>query len=116
MKKFKKAKIIRLNDNMLAENNPIVSIDLEYENGAQQGAGGYTGGFYSSFLKNIMTILEIEEKSQIEEQEILACTEWDRLLALGDQLGNHWINLRNPREIIDGDIIEYLEKQEDLER
>lgn len=117
MKRLEKAKIIQLHDNMLSKDNPIVSVDIEYENtSAVQGTYGYTGNFYTNFLKNIMTILEIEEKNQMLEQEVLACTEMDRLLALGNKAGNQWINLKNPKEIINGDIIEYLEKIEGLER
>lgn len=101
---------------MFAKDNPIVSIVLEYENRSQQGTHGYTGRFYTNFLKNMITILEIEEKNQMLEQEVLACTKYDRLLALGNKVGNQWIDLRNPIEIVNGNIIEYLEKQEDLER
>ena len=117
MRKIEKATITSLNDNTYAnKDDHIVSISLEYENDDIQGTPGYRGNFYNSFITNIMTILDVQEKNQIVGKSILVCTDVDRLLALGNQSGNEWIDLKKVNEIIKGDIIQYFEKQENLER
>ena len=117
MKVIEKATITKLNDNTFADKDDhVISIYLNYEDNSSQGTPGYRGNAYNSFITNIMAILNVEEKNQILGKHVLACTDFNRLFALGNQLGNEWIDLRNPSEIIKGDIIQYFEKQEDLER
>lgn len=116
MKKKERAVIVKLNDNTYRdENDPIVSVDLKYEDGSGQGTKGYRGNSYNNFMKNMMNVLEIEEKNQMIGKPVLACTEMDRLLAIGNQLGNKWIDLKKVSELIEGDIISYLEEKERIE-
>ncbi len=85
--KIEKATIYKLNDNTFAnENDSIISISLKYEDSSVQNTPGYRdtdrGNAYTNFIKNIMTLLNIEEKKQIIGKNISACTQIDRLLAI----------------------------------
>lgn len=116
MKNIEEVTIIRVNDNTFAnENDPIISIDLEYEDGSEQGTAGYRGNAYTNFIKNIMTILEIEEKEQMIGKKLSACTDVSWLYALGNLEKKQWIDLKRVDKIITGDIIRYFEEK-DLER
>lgn len=113
-----RAIITRLNDNTFSDaNDHIVSINIKYEtDNSIQSTKGYRGNSYTDFIRNMMSLLEIDEKNQMLERSILACTEYDKLLAIGNELGNKWIDLKKVNEIIDGDIIKYFKEREDLER
>ena len=116
-KEIEKATITRLNDNTYADKNDhIVSVSLDLDGGSIIGTPGYRKNSYTNFITNLMTILGISDKSQIEGKQLLACTDYYTLLALGNELGTQWIVMKDVSKIISGDIIQYLERQEDIER
>lgn len=122
MKEIEKANITALHDNMLTEKIPICSITLKYKDDSSfQGAGGYTGDSAISFIKNLMTILDVKDKSSLEGQIVSACTEFYQLLAIGNESEDQWIDLKNIDKIIKGDIVQYFEeksknRQDDFEK
>ncbi len=113
MKKIEKANIIALYDNMLREGLPISSIMLEYiDSSSAQGTGGYTGNAAISFIKNLMAILDVKDKSELEGQTVSTCTEFFQLLAIGNESESQWIDLKNIDKIITGNIIQYFEEKD----
>lgn len=113
MKAIEKAIIRKLNDNMMTENQPIVSLSLEFEDSSIGGTPGYRHSGYHNFLNNIMEILEIKEKSEIEGKNIsVLCTSiYGNPIALGNK--NKWLNLKDVGTLIEtDDIIKYIEEQE----
>lgn len=112
MKKIEKANIIALHYNMLKEDLPIFSISLDYKDSSSgQSTDGYTGNAAICFLKNLMKILDVQDKSELEGQTVSACTEFYQLLAIGNESESQWIDLKDIHKIIDGDIIQYFEEK-----
>ena len=113
MKKIEKANIITVHDNMLKKDLPIFSIVLEYQNDSGvQGTGGYTGDAAVNFIKNLIKILEVKDKRELKGQTISAYTEFNKLLAIGNESESKWIDLKNIDKIIKGNIIEYFEEKD----
>lgn len=113
MKKIEKANIITVHNNMLKKDLPIFSIVLEYQNDSGvQGTGGYTGDAAVNFIKNLIKILEVKDKRELKGQTISAYTEFNQLLAIGNESESKWIDLKNIDKIIEENIIEYFEEKD----
>lgn len=122
-KKLENAIITKLCDNTYAdENDPIVSLSLRI--GREIGGTRAYRESYHSFMKALMNLLEVETKQEIEGKNIMVCSDWrEKILALGNEEGIKWIE-SDPKiiirgnekvyefNIIEGDIIKYLEEKE----
>lgn len=126
-KKLENAIITKLCDNTYAdENDPIVSLGLRFEGGEIGGTRPYRES-YHAFMKALIDLLEVETKQEIEGKNIKICSDWrDKILAIGNQAGIKWIEsdpkrIRQGNEdvlefnVVEGDIIEYLEEKEKAE-
>lgn len=111
MKQIEKATILKLNDNMLTEDMPIASITVKYLDRSSNIIGGYTGNDAIKFLNNLMIILGIKDKNELVGKNISVCTEFYRTLAIGNELKEKWIDVNDIENIIDGDIVQYLEQK-----
>lgn len=91
-KKLENAIITKLCDNTYAnENDPIVSLNLQFENREIGGTRAYRES-YHSFIKALIDLLEVETKQEIEGKNIMVCSDWrDKILALGNEEGIKWI-------------------------
>lgn len=124
MKKLENAVIIKLNDNTYRdENDYIVSINLRYEDNSVQTTRPYRAS-YHSFMTALIDLLQVDGKQEIEGKKVMVCTGWqDKIFAIGNQEGTKWIE-SDPQEVrdgdkqifkvnvVDGDIIKYLEEKE----
>ncbi len=95
-----------------AKDLPISSVMLDYkDSSASRGTGPYTGNQAISLIKNLIKILDVKDKSELEGQTVSACTEFYQLLAIGNELKSQWIDLEEVDKIIEGDIIRYFEEK-----
>lgn len=58
-----------------------------------------------------MKILDIKDKNELEGQTVSTCSEFYRLLAIGNESESEWIDLNDIDKIIKGNIIEYFEEK-----
>jgi len=73
MKVIEDAVIEKLNDNLMNENQPIVSLSIKFEDSSIGGTMGYRYEGYNKFLESILGVLELEDKQQIEGKPISVC-------------------------------------------
>lgn len=112
MKEIEKANILALHDNMLTKDLPISSIMLKYKGDSSvQRTREYTGNESICFIKNLMKILDVQDKSELKGQTVSACTEFYQILAIGNESESQWIDLNAIDKIIQGNIIQYFEEK-----
>ncbi len=69
MKTIEEASITALHDNKLTKALPISSIMLKYKGDSSiQRTEGYVGNDAITFIKNLMKILDIKDKNELEGQ------------------------------------------------